>query len=192
MNQDILYALALFFAGGFGFALGRDHAHKAFNRVMGETLAAILKHLRAEGGEAREMRQSAAMMARLAVGFAETAEKDPAAKELKAINESLQHAKSAETTAKTRFEQLYNGEKKAREAAERRSETLRDINQDLARRMAVAFAVCRNDCMEASGRASAAVATVEADNPASGDSSVTARPTAVQGLPDADGSESGP
>ena len=136
MNQDILYALALFFAAGFGFALGRDHAHKAFNRVMGETLAAILKHLRAEGGEARETRRSAAMMARLAVGFAETAEKDPAARELKAINESLQHAKSAETTAKTRFEQLYNDEKKAREVAERRSETLRDINQGLARRMA--------------------------------------------------------
>ena len=192
MIQDVLYALALFFAGGFGFALGRDHAHRAFNRVMGETLAAIGKHLRAEGGEAREMRRSAAMMARLAVGFAETAEKDPTARELKAINESLQHAKSAETTAKTRFEQLYNGEKKAREAAERRSEALRDINRGLSRRMAAAFAVCRGDCMEASGRAASAVATVEADNPASGGGSWTAQPTAVQGRRDADGSESGP
>ncbi|MDE2980867.1 MAG: hypothetical protein OXU74_06695 [Gemmatimonadota bacterium] len=169
MTRDLLYALVLFLTGGLGYALGRAHAHEAFDRVMGETLAAIRKHLRAEGGEAREMRRAAEMMAHVAVGFAEAAETDSAAKELKAINESLQRAKSAETTAKVRFEQLYNGERKARKALEGERDTLVYINRSLSRRMAAAFAICRNGCLEASGRANTAAAeAIRADDPANG------------------------
>ena len=164
MTREFLYGLALFLAGGFGYAMGRAHAHEAFNRVTGGTLAAIRKHLRAEAGEARETRRAAAQLAFFAVDFVETAEKtSPTAKEQKAIIESLQEKRSAEVAAKLRFRDVYHREKKARDAIECERDTLVCINRALSRRMAAAFATCRNGCMEASGRASIATATAEAE-----------------------------
>lgn len=165
-----MYGLALFLAGGFGYAMGRANAHEAFNRVMGGMLAAIRKHLRAEAGEARETRRAAAQLARFAVDFVETAEKtSPTAEEQKAIIESLQEKGSAEVAAKLRFRDLYQREKMARDSIESERDTLVCINRVLSRRMAAAFATCRNGCLEASERASTATATAEAEaaNPGS-------------------------
>lgn len=126
MTRDILYALALFLAGGFGYALGRAHAHRAFNRIVGRTMDAVILHLRDEVGEMRIARKAVTSMARAA---------------------------SAEVAARARFEHLYDDEKRKRKALEVDNETLRSINRVMSKKLVAIFAVCPNGCREKADRA---------------------------------------
>ena len=163
MTRDILYALALFLAGGFGYALGRAHAHEAFNRIVGGTMDAVLLHLRDEVGEMRIARKAVTSMARTASFIAAFLKKDenPEASELTAINESLRRSQSAEVAARARFEHLYNDEKKKRKVLEVHNETLMGINRVLSKKLVAIFAVCPNGCREKVDRAGREAQQVE-------------------------------
>ncbi|MDE2921347.1 MAG: hypothetical protein OXR83_00545 [Acidobacteriota bacterium] len=154
MTLEILYALALFLAGGLGYALGRSHAHETFNRGVGATMDAMLLQLRDEGGEMRIARKAVTSMARTATFMATLLKKhgNTETQELKTINESLQRSQSAEVAARAPFEHLYNCESKKREALEGESETLIGINRVLSRKLVAILAICTNGCEERADR----------------------------------------
>jgi len=155
MTQDVLYVLALFLVGGVGYAVGRTQAHKAFDKIVGTTMDAVLVHLRDEIAGMRIARKAVTSMAQTATSMATVLKKDGnlEARELRAINDSLRRSQSAEVASRARFEHLYNAEKKRREALEGERETLMDINRGLSRKLVAIFAICPKSCREKADRA---------------------------------------
>lgn len=55
---------------------------------------------------------------------------------------------SSEIATRTRFEDLYNAESKARDALERKWEALLGTKRALDRKLAALSGICRHDCRE--------------------------------------------
>ena len=159
MTWGMLYALALFVAGGLGYALGRAHAHPTSSRIVGVTMDSVLRQLREEVEEMRIARRAVTSIARTATILKRDEKSE--ARELRAITESLRRSQSAEVAARARFEHLHNWEKEKREALEGERETLIGINRVLSRKLAAIFAICPNGCRERVDRASLDTQEVE-------------------------------